>query len=146
MGSIIVSAVACGDGNQVTRCGMFSNLFWNTVIQNSLNPTLKNSQTSWQPTTEALPSHCSNCIQDGDETNIDCGGSCQPCGMFDDFVASTTADIYGRENINSRFNITINGVDGEQIDFKGQNYVLTAGESILLKSFKVCDGVNFKTF
>ena len=28
---------------------------------------------------ELYPAHCYNCILDGDETDIDCGGSCEPC-------------------------------------------------------------------
>jgi len=30
--------------------------------------------------TAGLPAHCSNGVQDADETNIDCGGSCGSCG------------------------------------------------------------------
>lgn len=31
------------------------------------------------PNTPPVPDHCKNFIKDGDETGIDCGGSCQPC-------------------------------------------------------------------
>lgn len=138
-----MSAVACGDENQVTRCGMFSDLFLNFDVQNILNPVLKYSQSSWQPTTEALPAHCSNCVQDGDETGIDCGGSCQPCGMADELVLNTYADIYGRTEFNSRFALSVDG-GSEPLEFSDNDYVLTSGETVTLKSFKVVDGANFK--
>lgn len=132
----------CGDENQVTQCGMFSALFSNIVIQNNLNPTLKFSQPSSQPTVAALPSHCTNCVQDGDETGIDCGGSCQPCGMADDLYVTSTADIFGKVNINARFQMSIDG-DASPVEFKSQSYNLTAGESVLLKNFKVYDNSTF---
>ncbi len=27
------------------------------------------------------PAHCSNHVRDGDETDVDCGGSCEGCGV-----------------------------------------------------------------
>jgi hypothetical protein len=140
------SAVACGDEKQVTRCGMFSNLFWNTDIQNSLNPDMKYSESSSQPTTEALPDHCTNCIEDGDETGVDCGGSCQPCGMADELVINDKADIFdrsGQSEINARFALSVEGGAG-QLDFADNDYVLTSGETVSLKSFKVSTGATFK--
>jgi cysteine-rich repeat protein len=41
-------------------------------------PTTTTTTTS--STTTTLPAHCENLIVDGDETGIDCGGSCPPCG------------------------------------------------------------------
>ncbi|OJJ20261.1 hypothetical protein BKI52_17495 [marine bacterium AO1-C] len=34
-------------------------------------------------TTNNNPSHCNNNVQDGDETGVDCGGSCVPCSTGD---------------------------------------------------------------
>jgi hypothetical protein len=141
-----IGSFTCGDENQVTHCGMFSDLFWNTDIQNSLNPDMKYSESSSQPTTEALPDHCTNCMQDGDETGVDCGGSCQPCGMADELVINDKADIFdrsGQSEINARFALLVDGGAG-QLEFADNDYVLTSGETISLKSFKVSTGATFK--
>ena len=133
---------SCGDENQVTQCGMFSALFSNMDVQNNLNPTSKFSQESSQPTTEALPNHCSDCLHNYDEDDIDCGGSCQPCGMADDLTISSAGDIAEKTNINARFNLTVNG-SSAPVCFKSQSYTLTAGESLKLKNTKVSDGATF---
>lgn len=130
----------CGDGDQFTTCGLFSSLLTN--IGTNINPDLLSSVNTWAPQETVLPSHCSNCSKDGDETDIDCGGSCQPCGMADDMTISSETDFYGKSNLNARFNLTVNG-NSDQINFKSQNYTLTAGESIKLKNTKISNLTSF---
>lgn len=131
----------CGDGDQYTRCGLFDEL--HSHISSYIDPTNTGSASFLNPTLSFLPSHCSNCIKDYDETGIDCGGSCQPCGMADEFYVTTIEDIYGRENINARFNLHVDG-GGTSVEFQNQNYILTAGESVKLKSTKISNGATFK--
>jgi hypothetical protein len=37
---------------------------------------------------DSCPATCSNGIQDGDETDVDCGGSCPPCDTFRDCLVN----------------------------------------------------------
>jgi hypothetical protein len=131
----------CGDGNQPTRCGLFSELYLD--LRTSIDPTNVGSASSSNPTATALPTHCKNCIKDGDETEIDCGGSCQPCGMADNLSVTSNAAIAGKSNINARFNLTVNG-SSSQVNFKSQNYTLKSGGSVTLKNTKVSNGTVFK--
>jgi hypothetical protein len=43
-------------------------------------PTTTTTTTTTSTTTTTLPPHCGNEVTDGDESGIDCGGSCPPCG------------------------------------------------------------------
>lgn len=130
----------CGDGNQSTYCGLFRELYFK--INSYIDPTNNGSATTTQPTEVSLPAHCKNCIKDGDETDIDCGGSCQPCGMADDLSIVTSNDIY-RSNLKSRFKISF-GNGNSMINLKPGNYELNAGQSIILKSCKISDGATLK--
>lgn len=43
----------------------------------------------------SLPAHCDNCEKDGDETGMDCGGSCPPCEHASDnknYTSNTSPD------------------------------------------------------
>jgi hypothetical protein len=131
----------CGNEDQFTHCGLFDEL--HPAIRTYVDPTNSGSAGYSNPTTIVLPSHCHDCIENYDEDDIDCGGSCQPCGMADEIYATTTADIYGRGEINARFNLEVDG-GGTQVEFQNMDYELNAGENIILKSFKVYNGANFK--
>jgi hypothetical protein len=60
-------------------------------------------------------SHCSNGVQDGDETGIDCGGSCAPCTPeIGPGVERPQADLLGRRDV-------------YEIPFLGQNDTCRSG-------------------
>ena len=53
---------------------------YNFLVENVTNKTLLNSDPTWAINTSiVLSSSCSDGIQNGDETGIDCGGSCSAC-------------------------------------------------------------------
>jgi hypothetical protein len=43
-------------------------------------PTTTTTTTTTSTTTTTLPDHCRNQVMDDDESGVDCGGSCPPCG------------------------------------------------------------------
>ena len=52
------------------------------------------------------PTNCTNGVQDGNETGIDCGGNCPPCATFPNGNSS-------QNNDNWKFKITIDGITHE---------------------------------
>ena len=50
--------------------------------------------------------HCSDQVRNADETGVDCGGSCSPCGGGG--TLSTTRDLPGSATVNTPFTVTIN--------------------------------------
>ena len=52
------------------------------------------------------PTDCTNGIQDGNETGIDCGGNCPPCATYPNGNSS-------QNNDNWKFKITIDGITHE---------------------------------
>ncbi len=95
----------------------------------------------------SIPEHCDNCIQDGDETDVDCGGSCPPCVHAPDqrqFISTTSnlpSTVYAIENITA-------GTVGRPASVKvlsGQNVsFFTVGTIDLLHGFEVEAGADFE--
>jgi hypothetical protein len=91
----------------------------------------------------SIPAHCENCVQDGDETGIDCGGSCPPCQHAPENKIYTVAnesqrlpaETYAISNITARDAVTV--VAGSTVAF------YTAGSIDLLPGFEAKQGSGF---
>jgi hypothetical protein len=91
----------------------------------------------------SIPWHCENCVQDGDETGIDCGGSCPPCQHAPENKSyrmaherlRLPAETYAINNITACCDVTIGA--GEQVAF------YSAGSIDLLPGFEAKRGSSF---
>lgn len=122
-----------GTSYNITKCGRFNRLFFN--ISQYIDP---QGLGQWgdseiTPPIVTVPTHCKNCIQDSDETGIDCGGSCLPCGMQDVKTLKSQADITD-SNISARYELITDPAPGYQLEFVSGNFNLTAGNSIKFKN------------
>jgi hypothetical protein len=94
------------------------------------------------PSPSELPAHCRNCIRDEDETGIDCGGSCYPCGMQDVVTLKTPMDI--PTTVKSRYEIFAEPDPGTLLALTGGSYSLETGINVYLKGgFVVEKGAEF---
>jgi hypothetical protein len=90
----------------------------------------------------SIPDHCSNCKLDGDETGIDCGGSCPPCQ-------------HAKNNVNYNYNTsslpqttrafgTITAGNADVRVLPGQDVTfISSGEIILKPGFHAQSGSRF---
>lgn len=69
------------------------------------------------------PNHCNNGIQDGNETGVDCGGSCDPCNIPQDGLKRLSFTIDGES-----FDYTSTGWNSNTGLSSG--YVYTTGEIV----------------
>ncbi len=127
-----------------TGCGRIDNL-WHT-ISSYVDPNLSGeapSSNPQPPSYSELPSHCKNCVQDGDETGIDCGGSCYPCGVRGDVVAiKNEKELIG--SVKSRYEIFAEPDPGTLLCLKSGSSSLEAGMNVHLKGgFEVQKGAVF---
>ncbi len=124
-----------------TTCGKIDNLHFN--IASYIDPTGVGSAQSSNPQPPTPPAHCSNCILDYDETNIDCGGSdCYPCGIQDVLAIKTELDLLG--NVKSRYEIFAEPDPGTLLALKSGYSRLEAGLNIYLNGgFEVQKGATF---
>ncbi|WP_340112981.1 T9SS type A sorting domain-containing protein [Maribellus mangrovi] len=137
------STVGQTSSSNHTSCGRFDNLHFD--IMTYVDPTgigLAQNTNPQPPTPEELPSHCSNCVQDDDETGIHCGGSCYPCGMQDVLAIKNDLDLQGEKK--SRYEIFAEPDPGSLLCLKSGNSSLEAGMNVYLNGgFEVQKGATF---
>ncbi len=131
-------------GQELTTCGRFDNLYF--LLTSYIDPNFNGETTSSNPSPplpSELPAHCDNCVQDGDETGIDCGGSCYPCGLNNDVLTlKTDMDLLGV--VKSRYEIFAEPDPGTLLALKSGNSSLEAGMNIYLNGgFEVRKGATF---
>jgi len=126
-----------------TTCGRFDDLhFYLTPYIDPTNSGLASSSNPSPPTPSELPPHCRNCLQDFDETGIDCGGSCYPCGMQDVVTLKTLKDIAGP--VKSRYDLIADPDPNTSLALKSESYSFEAGMNIFLNGgFEVSKGAVF---
>ena len=93
--------------------------------------------------TSSTPDHCNNCVLDGDETDIDCGGSCPPCQQAKRAVNYN----YNTSSLptTTRAMESITAGNADVIIKLGQNVTFIAAGDVTLKSgFHAQPGSNFK--
>lgn len=126
-----------------TVCGSFDVAY--LYFYNVLDPNLTGEATSSNPqppSPEELPDHCSDCFPNYDETGLDCGGSCFPCGIHSVVHAKTDLDLMGV--VKSRYEIFAEPDPGTLLALKSGFSILEAGMNIHLNSgFEVQKGVTF---
>ncbi len=136
------STIGQTSGNHTT-CGRFDKLHF--YLSTYIDPTFTGSASSSNPSpppASSLPSHCRNCMQDADETGIDCGGSCFPCGMQDVVALKTMKDIAGP--VKSRYDLIANPDPNTSLALKSGSYSFEAGMNIFLNGgFEVSKGAVF---
>ena len=134
-----------GQNIDATTCGRFDKLHFN--IASYIDPTFLNQANDSEPTpppAPTLPSHCSNCLQDADETGIDCGGTCLPCGMEDVLILKTQADVV-KNNISARYELNTEPDLGYQFKYISGTFNLNAGHSVQFKNnVLIKEGVTLK--
>lgn len=130
-------------GQIISTCGKFDDLHFD--FSPFLDPTYTGSASSSNPSPplpSALPAHCRNCLQDSDETGIDCGGSCFPCGMRDVVALKTLKDIAGP--VKSRYDLIADPDPNTSLALKSGSYSFEAGMNIFLNGgFEVSKGAVF---
>lgn len=142
-GSGNCQSVGMEDTTNHTTCGRFDDLHFSLIPYIDPNG-VGNADDSTPPAPPTLPSHCTNCIQDADETGIDCGGSCLPCGMQDVRVIKTQADITSN-NIAARYELDTDPDPGYRFEYRSGTFNLNAGNSIQFKNnVLIKDSVNLK--
>lgn len=130
-------------GQMISTNGKFDNLY--NDCYSTLDPSEIGSASSSNPSPplpSELPPHCRNCVQDVDETGIDCGGSCYPCGMQDVINLKTLKDIPGP--VKSRYDLIADPDPNTTLVLKSGNYSFEAGMNIFLNGgFEVAKGAVF---
>jgi hypothetical protein len=91
----------------------------------------------------SIPAHCSNCVQDGDETGVDCGGSCPPCQHAKNAVNYNynTSSLPGTTRSFGAIDAgdaTVEILSGQDVTF------IAAGDVTLKPGFHAKAGSNFK--
>jgi len=93
---------------------------------------------------------CNNGVQDGDETGIDCGGSCNAC-ITAPTTAAPTPPVRDPADVVSIYsdaytNITVNNFDAGWCGGAATSEVMIAGNKTLKKNVGVnCHGIDFST-
>ena len=127
-----------------TLCGSFDNLY-TYLSALYIDPEFIGESESSNPSPpdpSELPDHCDNCERDYDETGIDCGGSCYPCGMQDVLTIKTDLDLFG--TVKSRYEIFAEPDPGTLLALKSGSSSLEAGQNIYLNGgFEVQKGATF---
>ena len=54
------------------------------AVRGGLEPAFRDAGIGFRPARTIWPPHCSNNVRDGDESAVDCGGSCPSCGLAQD--------------------------------------------------------------
>ncbi len=140
-GSGDCTTVGQDNSNNHTTYGRFDNLHLSILYL--IDPNVQYSSPSSNPAPPAPPSHCNNCMKDGDETEIDCGGSCYPCGMQDVVTLKTLQDIPSR-TVQSRYELFAEPNPNTLLALKSGTYTFEAGLHITLAGgFEVKKGVSF---
>jgi len=89
--------------------------------------------------TPQWPAHCDNCIQDGDETGLDCGGSCPPCEDAPD----NRMVVQDNLGIESKALISLS-TSGPLVLSGNTAFTFLAGDEIVLNSgFEITSGTAF---
>lgn len=142
-GSGDCASVGNENSSNHTTCGRFDDLhFYLTPYIDPTNSGLASSSNPSPPLPSELPPHCRNCVQDVDETGIDCGGSCYPCGMQDVINLKTLKDIPGP--VKSRYDLIADPDPNTTLVLKSGNYSFEAGMNIFLNGgFEVAKGAVF---
>jgi len=126
-----------------TTNGRISEIYFE--ISSTLDPLGTGSASSSNPSPplpSSLPAHCRNCLQDPNETGIDCGGPCYPCGMQDVVALKTLKDIAGP--VKSRYDLIADPDPNASLALKSGSYSLEAGMNIFLNGgFEVSKGAIF---
>jgi hypothetical protein len=130
--------------NNLTLCGTLGTINA-SAFPFYLDPTGTGSASSSNPSpppASSLPAHCRNCTQDADETGIDCGGSCFPCGMQDVVALKTLKDI--ASPVKSRYDLIADPDPNTSLALKSGNFSFEAGMNIFLNGgFEVSKGAVF---
>ncbi|HEY5686790.1 MAG TPA: T9SS type A sorting domain-containing protein [Yeosuana sp.] len=92
-------------------------------------------------------STCNNGVQDGDETGVDCGGSCTPC-LTPPTVAAPTPPARAAADVISIYSgayAAIPGIDLDQgwCDAGSVTETTAGGDAILAYNDKPCQGIDF---
>lgn len=93
---------------------------------------------------------CNNGVKDGDETGIDCGGSCSPC-IISPTVAAPTPPARSALEVVSIYsdaytNISVDNFDAGWCGGAATTEVMIAGNKTLKKNTGIaCQGINFET-
>jgi endoglucanase len=99
---------------------------------------------------EEVVTTCNNGIKDGDETGIDCGGTCAPCVVTPTVAAPTpparlTTDVVSIYS-DAYSNITVSNFDAGWCGGAATTAVTIAGNNTLKKNVGVnCQGIDFTT-
>jgi gliding motility-associated-like protein len=133
--------VGTEDSKNKTTCGRLDNLHF--YLSSYIDPTYYGEASSDLPSQPQPTAHCSDCIQNYDETGIDCGGEdCYPCGMRDVVALKTLKDIAGP--VKSRYDLIADPDPNTSLTLKGGNYSFEAGMNIFLNGgFEVAKGAVF---
>jgi gliding motility-associated-like protein len=92
------------------------------------------------PVPQEYPAHCDNCRQDEDETGLDCGGSCPPCGDAPDNRVVVQNNIKAKNY--ALIDISTNGP--LVLNSGSTPFTFIAGTEIILNSgFEVTAGTEF---
>ena len=99
---------------------------------------------------EEVVTTCNNGIQDGDETGVDCGGTCAPCLVSPTMAAPTPPARLGSEVVSIYSNaytpITVNNFDAGWCGGAATTAVTIAGNNTLKKNTGItCHGIDFTT-
>lgn len=125
-----------------TTCGRFDRLI--SSISQYIDPTFQNQAVDSEPAPPELPAHCRDCIKNIDETDIDCGGTCLPCGIRDAVIIKSQSDIV-KNNISARYELSTLPDPGNRVEFNSGAFNLTAGNSIMFANDVVVkQGVSLK--
>jgi hypothetical protein len=90
------------------------------------------------------PDHCYNCKLDGDEVDVDCGGSCMPCVTAPAYISFTTAteDLPAETRAIKKItagNAAVKVLSGQKVDF----ITSEEGAIVLFPGFEAKEGSNF---
>lgn len=125
-----------------TTCGRFDDLYF--YLSSYIDPNFVGEATSSNPAQPTPPAHCNDCIQNYDETSIDCGGEdCYPCGMQDVVTLKTMMDI-PENNVKSRYELFAEPDPGTLLALQSGSYSFEAGLNVHLNGgFEVERGTAF---
>ncbi len=137
-GNSVTYAPICENRSDiVTNCGMIREIY--NEIAPYLDENYIGHATSYFPTFSE-PLHCSNCVTDENETAMDCGGSCGPCGSPIFANIRSDIDFINDQEAVARDNIIIDPIDENSLfgivpDFGEEDptYSFRAGYSIIIR-------------
>jgi hypothetical protein len=77
--------------------------------------------------------HCDNCELDGDETGLDCGGSCNPCNLSDFLSIKSDFDLIDTTLAKSRHLLVVEPESSGDLFQLASNYAFTAGNQVSIE-------------